>query len=344
MSQQNILERAFQVVGFVTPRTNKSQWQLGYPKSGLRANLIMDTPQIMINTMRYATDAVVHAVGGDTNSLPSPSFEQSRIYAPTVSIRNMFSYNKDILRKWDNIGISYTEVAEKAAILGHKIVRETGGMVGFGQPYQGILNAYGKTNESAFLVADTNGVTQLPNQDQVQVRDRFISLVNDICVRNFIVNKPQEVVIEISQRINAVLSTRIIPMLAGGAGQGPSILQAIQDIMTARNITITWAVADRYLKDAGASGVGYDKIVLTLPQFDDEAGMEIDEQWTATMPVFTNNIPENNLMFMSSVIPTQYTTPTQNGGVATSLETGAITAGLNVRPSTVTVVLDVRMV
>ena len=303
----------------------------------------MDTPQVMINTMRYGTDAVVHAVGGDTHSLPSPTFEQSRIYAPTVSIRNNFSINKDVIRKWDNIGISYVEVAEKAAILGHKIVRETGGMVGFGQAYQGILNAYGKVTESAFLVADSLGVTDLPNQNPVQLRDRMVQLINDIAVRNFIVNKPQEVVVGLSQRTFATFSIRIIPVLNGGAGHGASVLQAVSDILAARNITVTYAVADRYLKATGASGTKYDKMFVTLPQFDDEAGIDIDEQWTAAMPVFTNNIPENNLMYMSSVIPTQYTTPIQNGGVTTSLETGAITAGFNVRPSTVTVVSDVRM-
>ena len=342
-----LVDKAWQVAGFVKPRINVSQWRGLFPVKGdgIRDVLPKNTRQVMINRLRMNTEATVMSVGGEAFNLPSPTFEFGEIRIPTYSTRNQYTFNRHLIDQWNERNLSYVEAAQQAAQLGHKYLREAGALVGFGGAGEGLLGAQGKTIVPLLLATDVAGLTDLQSQNPAEVAKAIIADITNLTAKNFINNAGQRVVITTALRTINQLKQKWIPMLDNGAGMGPSIFDVITDSIKRLNLTVEIIQADRfcsgYKTDANGAITAdpkFDLMWITIPEFDSDEIVPDVEPYTTGEPVQAQNINENFLMFMDTLIPTEYPTLVQNGGVTTQLEVSAITAGIVIRPDTVTMI------
>jgi len=339
------IQQGFSLPGYKIDQAYKSGFALSFGDNGIRETLPNLTRLVDVNVIKLRTNAKVISVGGDSNRIPSGDIEHFKIQTPTASIRTNAEFNSDTIDAFSAININYQQVMQSVARQGINQVIATLALTGNGGSYEGLLNAAGKITTSALLPADSFGATELASQDPAEVRDALMSLIRYQLAELNLTDESNkvEVVITTSQRVISILSTMIIPVLAGGAGLNYSVLQNIKDVFSAQGKTITFATDKRHFEKKGATSVKYDRMLITIPQMPaNQGGGMVDTNYAGYgngQPV----IAENNLLLASNIVPTEQNTVIENGGIRTLYRINAITSGWNIQSNTVQVVADIKV-
>lgn len=339
------IQQGFSLPGYKIDQAYKSGFALSFGSNGIRETLPNLTRLVDVNVIKLRTNAKVISVGGDSNRIPSGDIEHFKIQTPTVSIRTNAEFNSDTIDAFSAVGINYQQVMQSVSRQGINQVIATLALTGNGGSYEGLLNAAGKITTSALLPVDSQGATELASQAAAEVRDALMSLIRFQLAELNLTDESNkvEVVVTTSQRVISILSTMIIPVLTGGAGLNYSVLQNIKDVFLAQGKTITFATDKRHFEKKGASGVKYDRMLITIPEMPaNQGGGMIDTNYAGYgngQPV----IAENNLLLASNIVPTEQNTVIENGGIRTLYRINAITSGWNIQSNTVQVVADIKV-
>ena len=278
---------------------------------------------VYVSRMRIATQARA-SMNGYAN-LPGVDVVRSEMSTPVTSIRMRTGFTSSDETDASAAGYSLQEAHRLGARQGVALAMRNGLLYGFGDGGGLVNNAI-----QASLPPDQLNATTVSTYDNGSL---FFFMMQQIAARKVATNQTMtpglRVVVCAPQRFIAHITGQAIVQTVAiqrqGAGTG-NVATLLDDNMRLNDGAIEFVIDDS-LQNAGGAGIDY--VMISIPEVKTQViagGLDVNAFGT-----LAPNLASSNIMLTRNMVPTEYITPNENGGMNTMYESFC-TSGWAIRP------------